>query len=113
MISIIVHDLVWVLGIIVSSIMFLSLFFYTRDGARYRVGCSVLAYVIMCMCVLNVVRIISEAIHSGGAAVRYDHYELFWQSLMCVMLVINKGNISFIVDEYANVNSLVDKCKKE
>jgi hypothetical protein len=96
MIDCFLDELLLLAGIGVNTALFLSMFFYSRKGANFRMGCSFIAYVMMCMSILTIIRILSGF---ADGVMTYDFYELFWQGIMCLLLIENGGNVSFFIGD--------------
>lgn len=92
MIDCFLDELLLLAGVGVNMALFLSMFLYSRKGADFRRECSFVAYVMMCMSILTIIRILSGV---ADGVMTYDFYELFWQGVMCLLLIENKGNVSF------------------
>lgn len=82
------------IGIIINSTIFFSLFTYKREGATHKLHHSIVAYVMMCMSVLTVVRLFTNM---SLLSIGYDLYEAFWQGCIAVMLVRHRGNCSKVL----------------
>lgn len=81
--------------LIINAVAALTLLCYRRRGAKFKRHISFVAGVLLCLTGFNVIRVLTNII----TELPVTGCELIWQSALCGLIILSRGNISYLVSQ--------------
>lgn len=88
-------NLLFIVGLTLNVIAACDILFYRRNGARFKRHISIFAYLLLIVLVFDIFRYTTAI----GLMFPVSMSEIIWQSILCILIIRNGGNVSWLLPE--------------